>query len=1746
MKYLIGRLGLLALMLAGTPVLSQTPQNLFRHNWHFGNTTSAIRFNRVTNIPTITNTKAIPFGDGGSAVATDRENGNVLFYTDGENVYGINNVLMPNGNNLSGNPAGNQPAAITPVPGQPGKFFIFTNNASFTTGGAISVTVVDMASFGSAAFPSPPFGDVDPARKNQPTGLLNRAEGMITVPHANRRDFWLITQSVNSQTFEATLISPASYTSGTFTTTSSNAANLPTTAAHLAYHQGLRKIAVSPQDPSTDAIILNFNDGTGIITFDRTIFNTGLPSTTNQMIFDIEWSPTGRFLYISRHGEPGITADLLQYDYFNTAITLASVLPAPVFRSYGVQSAPDNRLYHLYQATSGGNFLLGRINSPDSVAADVNYDPAPLGAQNFAARQFPGFLPIDTIAQVLSFTFAGTCENSPTSFFPNARPGADSITWSFGDGSSGAGFGPLHTYDNPGAFNVTMRAHYGTQVDSATRTVQINPFPLQVQLVADTTACRDEFPPPRGTATPANQFSVTANISGGSPTSIVWSNGDTGATLTPDSAGYYYVVVTDASGCSAYAGVNVREYRLEDQIFNKWYFGDNAGIDFSATPPQALDESAMTAPEGCAIVCDRNGQQIMYTDGSTVFDKKHNVIATSVGGSTSSTQSAIIVNVPGDETLYYIFTTQAINGTDSLKLQYTLFDLKQNNGDGAVVKQNVFMYLRSTERLTASPQWLISHEYGNNTFRAYPITTDGIGNPVFSSIGSDHSFTSQANGEGYMKLGPRNNLAVPISTPGTSNTIELFTFIDTTGVITNLRTITLPQANGQIYGVEFSPGGNKLFATLQNGGGSELFEYSIDSLGNPHFKQQLPVAGRAGAIQTGPDGQVYVAIENSTNLGAIIVNEDTTGLSSYNTTGFALLGGTQSRLGLPNFVQANISALGGPGILVTGLCLGDSTRFTGTPTDQIDEFDWQVSQGAAVVGTSQDADFSLLLALPGNYTATLRLTNRCGLDTTMVENFTITRPPADPSMGAVLCNGPVTLDANPTNVAGLTYLWSTGETTETFVMDEQGTKFVDITDALGCTTTGQFLVGDLRPDFDLGPDITICEDNNTPALNAGNHGTGTTYQWRIDGANASTIATQAVDTSLPGVFTYEVTVTEPAFGCVRTEDKVYTVRVSPAFNFTSTNTTACGTNTGSVTLQMNTSAPPGGPLYQYLITGPGPTSQAGIDQAVPNTVTVPNLGAGTYSVAVIDQISGCTISSAVAVSDPSVFTITPTPTGVCEPVVYSVATTAPATPASPLSYTITNNATGQVTGPTNSPTSNFTTPGLLAGDYVLQVRDNTGCINAINPLTVTTGAPATVTITPDLCALTLTASGQGTVSPVWSSTPPTAITGPTTGVTTINLTPNAGAVTYTYTGTAPGFCPVTQTINLNVGNTPTPVLAQSTACAPTVTLTATPNGAFTYQWSRNGTPDPTLGGNQVLLTLADDGDSFNVTLLEPQSGCTRTSQPLTASVVGTVDAQLSSTPPCQDGQPFTLTATTVATGVSYSWFRNNGALAGVTTATTAQTDEGSYRVEVRKASCLATATLDITRAPLPEGELPNRVIICNDPDNTDPTTRSIDLDPGLFQAYEWSKNQVLLNNNARVFNADSEGLYEVRLTNGFNCVAVDETEVLSECAPRINAPNVFKPGSKVLNDLQTDLSNSDFWVITKFIEDDDFQIFIFNRWGEMVFNSTNRFFKWNGGYNNNAAQPLPPGTYSYVIKYVSSFRPEQGVQEKRGGVALLR
>jgi gliding motility-associated-like protein len=1748
-----------------------TAQNFSNYNWYFGNSPQGVRFSRSNNTASLVST-TVPLNTGGSAVASDQINGDLLFYTDGTTLYDVTNAVMPNGTGLNGAPVGNQPVAVAKVPGQLNQFYVITNSATFGSPGSIAYRIVDMSLFGNAVFPAPALGDATTNTNTTIAGLAtNRSEAMIVIPHDNGDDFWLVTHANGSPDYSVTLVT----TTGPSTTTTFTGLGLINDAVNFAYHAGTNRIAVSPQEGTRDAEILNFDPATGALSFQQRILNSGVPTaTTTPSIYDMEFSPNGDLVYLSRTGEPGVQADVLQFDLNGGAtVSLASVLPAPntIAQSYGLQIGPDSAIYHLYQATANGPFLLGKITDADSLAPKALYTAQAFpGNINFKGKQFPSFAPRDTVDLKVTFTADGLCANSPTSFYPTVTPSADSLSWDLGDGTGKShDWSPVYTYPKDGTYPVTVTAYLNGQKATYTAPVTITPFDTQINLVQDTTACSCELPvqkavPPKPSC--GRVFKVTAKVNGSGSPQLQWFGpgglipGATTATLAPDSAGYYYLVAT-VGGCSTYAGVNIKEYDVQDQRANIWFFGKNAGLDFNPpnpnnpTPPPVpnpIKNNVMDAPAGTSTISDRNGQVVLFTNGKSVWNRQEQLLSSDIGGDSLSAQAALIIPVPGDETLYYIFTTKDVYGDGTFELRYALFDLKLNNGTGGIVDPDgnpatppsTLLFAKSTERITGNANWLIAHEYGNNSFRAYKITQQGIGNPVISSIGSDHNFATAANGQGYMKLGAKNRLAVALSTPGVSNVVEVFDFADSSGTVSNFRSADLKNGNGQVYGVELSAGGNKLFATLQGTGSSQIAEFAFDSLGIPYLKKPpiAPVGQKLGAIQTAPNGQVYVAAEGDTKLGVITVNEDTTAVSQFQPSKQDLLAGTNSRLGLPNFIQNLGNPTQGPGLAVNGSCVQDSISFVGTPTDPIDSLGWTLLQGATVLKSLKNQQaFKYLFAAPGKYQVKLHLTNRCGLDTLLTQDFEIFGAPPDPSTAVVLCNGPIAIDANPNDLPDLTYAWSTGAVTETITVNKKALYKVTVTNKAGCTTDGQILASDSRPILELGPNTTICEGTSIGTLDAQNP--GMTYAWTINGTPAGTAAQIAVNTSVPSPpsYEYEVTVTDPINTCFSKDSVIYTINAKPVIGGPNTVApTSCGTPDGKI-INLSITGPAAG-LFSYFITGPS-TSISDTDLSVGAIPDATGLAAGTYGITVADQVTGCATNTTASIND-NAFSLVATQVGTCNPnIALSVDVTATPGPLTfPLTYRVIDQATLAVVETNTAGTEPFSTGPVPANSftptqYTVEVTSG-GCKAGFNAQVLQNPTASITGFTSDVCAEPMTVQVQGGTSWLWSGPD---ITSATT-VNPITIGPPAGVQTYKVKVSQAGVCDLDTAVTVTVAPAFTANYTHTDACADQVTLTATPDGAYTYFWYINDVLQSQLGGTQVVVPKANDGAVYKLEVRNA-AGCKKTFTDQPIQVDGTLTVALTGTLACV-GTPFTLTAVPSRSSV-VAWAFNGTTIPNQSGGTLQDTRSGKYTVTASEASCQATADMDVTVNPSTPGYMKDEALICPEPENPDPNTRQVVLDPGEFTSYAWYKNDITLDITTPTLTVDELGLYSVKLVNEFGCSSSDKTQVKEQCDPVIVGPNAFRPTS-VIQGQAGDYVNQAFMLFTFFIDDQNFQVFIFNRWGEMIYQSNQRDFKWNGGYNNNAGQQAPPGTYTYLVRYQSSYRPEKGVQEKRGGVVLLR
>ena len=212
-------------------------QNLSNHNWYFGSSQNGMQFNISDNQPNDVTNQNPGLGMGGAAVATDHQSGDLLFYTDGTQVFDASHLLMLNGGGLNGNSSYNQAAAISPRPGagNDDQFFIFSNN------GNIWYHIVDMT--GNVTSPQPPLGEV--IDKNRTDADIPAVTEAMLVFESGRGpyQYWLLVQESGTNTIQLFNIQANDIVPVKSVTLPVNI-----TAANFSFHQPTGRIAVSPTE----------------------------------------------------------------------------------------------------------------------------------------------------------------------------------------------------------------------------------------------------------------------------------------------------------------------------------------------------------------------------------------------------------------------------------------------------------------------------------------------------------------------------------------------------------------------------------------------------------------------------------------------------------------------------------------------------------------------------------------------------------------------------------------------------------------------------------------------------------------------------------------------------------------------------------------------------------------------------------------------------------------------------------------------------------------------------------------------------------------------------------------------------------------------------------------------------------------------------------------------------------------------------------------------------------------------------------------------------------------------------------------------------------------------------------------------------------------------------------------------------------------------------------------------------------
>jgi hypothetical protein len=353
-----------------------------------------------------------------------------------------------------------------------------------------------------------------------------------------------------------------------------------------------------------------------------------------------------------------------------------------------------------------------------------------------------------------------------------------------------------------------------------------------------------------------------------------------------------------------------------------WYFGNNAGLDFSSGSPVPISGGQTSVYEGTAVACDdTTGSLLFYTDGMTVWNTNHQQMPNGFGlnGHTSSTQSAIIVPNPAG-TLYYIFTTGSAVGFNGgyAGLCVSTVDMSLNSGLGDVTVKNQVLLTQSTEKLVAvrndfcEGYWVITHGWNSDAFYAYAVTNAGIASPVISNTGSVHQDVGSGNNSeaiGYMRIS-NDGTKLALNTFINMNTVELFDFDVYTGFVSNGAVIdTYPVSiNNGPYGLCFSPDGTRLYVSNNSLTTSNaLYQYDL-TLSSPTAigASQTLIAStttnglRYSALQLGPNGKIYMTKYTSNTIDVINTPNALGAACGYVSGAITITSGSPS-YGLPNF-----------------------------------------------------------------------------------------------------------------------------------------------------------------------------------------------------------------------------------------------------------------------------------------------------------------------------------------------------------------------------------------------------------------------------------------------------------------------------------------------------------------------------------------------------------------------------------------------------------------------------------------------------------------------------------------------------------------------------------------------------------------------------------------------------------------------------------------------------------------------------
>lgn len=440
-------------------------------NWYFGKN-AGLSFSVNGTATALSN----GVQDAFEACATISDiNGNLLFYTDGNNVYTSSHNLMSNGSNILGNKSATQGALIIPQPGAKNIYYLFTLNDTTNNQFNINYSIIDMSLNNEAG-----------AVTSTKNVLLYSgvSERIAATYNQNGSGVWIMVRDGDAAEFHAFLLSSTGISSSPVTTSvgTSTSSSFGVQAGQMKFSPDGAYLAWSCRtERFVELLKFNKVDGTldswsRKINFSGTSYPYGVEFSSDISYFYVSCAQNGIFQYDMEYI---VNESLFQGS--EEAITSSSN-----YFAYALQLAPNGKIY--CAAFWAGVHVINAPNkSHDQVDFQTNAHTYPFGKN--CRDGLPSFLSNYFVDKKI--VSSDTCFGDSTSFAYLLELG-DSVLWDFGDiGSSNNTStltAPKHVYTKSGKFDVKLILFNGDGADTVKTSVKINALPV-FDLGNDTTVC---------------------------------------------------------------------------------------------------------------------------------------------------------------------------------------------------------------------------------------------------------------------------------------------------------------------------------------------------------------------------------------------------------------------------------------------------------------------------------------------------------------------------------------------------------------------------------------------------------------------------------------------------------------------------------------------------------------------------------------------------------------------------------------------------------------------------------------------------------------------------------------------------------------------------------------------------------------------------------------------------------------------------------------------------------------------------------------------------------------------------------------------------------------------------------------------------------------------------------------------------------------------------------------------------------